>query len=273
MTPCWKVNGQHRWPVMDESLPIMLRQLRLPAFNEHHQRIAEQATANGWEYGRYLSHLCEQEIAQRYESRVRSWSREAKLPVGKSFATLDVSDLPAIIQKKVIALREQTDWVQRNENVLLIGPSGVGKSHLAAALTLHLIEQGIRAKWMSATALVQLLQQAKKSLELMGVMTRLDKYRVLVIDDIGYVRKSDSETQVLFEFIAHRYESGSLIVTSNQPFSQWDQVFPDALMTVAAIDRIIHHATILEIDKDSYRRKNRKDKPAEKPMEPPPDKK
>lgn len=259
---------------MSESLSIMLRQLRLPAFTEHHQSTGEKATQNAWDYGRYLSHLCEQEIAQRYESRVRTWSRDAKLPTGKSFATLDINYLPSAIQKKVIALREQTDWVRQNENVLLIGPSGVGKSHLAAALTLHLIEQGVRAKWMSATALVQYLQQAKKSLELMGAMTRLDKYRVLVIDDIGYVRKNDSETQVLFEFIAHRYESGSLIVTSNQPFSQWDQVFPDALMTVAAIDRIIHHATILEIDLDSFRRKNRKDKPVvEKSAEPPPDKK
>ena len=146
---------------------------------------------------RYLSHLCEQEIARCYESRVRTWSREAKLPAGKSFATLDVSALPVAIQKKVIALREQTQWVQQNGSVLLIGPSGVGKLHLAAALTLHLVEQGVRAKWMSATALVQHLQQAKKSLELMGAMTRLDKYRVLVIDDIGYVRKNDSETQVL----------------------------------------------------------------------------
>ena len=89
-------------------------------------------------------------------------------------------------------------------------------------------------------------------------MTRLDKYRVLIIDDIGYVRKTDSETQVLFEFIAHRYESGSLIITSNQPFSQWDQIFPDTIMTIAAIDRIIHHATIIEIDSESYRRKSQK---------------
>ena len=141
---------------------------------------------------------------------------------------------------------------------LFVGPSGVGKSHIAAALGLHLIEQGIRVKWLQATALVQLLQQAKKDLDLMTAMSRLDKYRVLVIDDIGYVKKTDSETHVLFEFIAHRYESGSLIITSNQPFSHWDQIFPDTLMTVAAIDRIIHHATIVEIDGVSYRKKHQK---------------
>ncbi len=142
--------------------------------------------------------------------------------------------------------------------MLLIGPSGVGKSHIAAALGHFLIEQGIRVKWIAATALVQLLQQAKQELDLMGAMTKLDKYRVMIIDDIGYVKKTDSETQVLFEFIAHRYESGSLIITSNQPFSHWDQIFPDTLMTVAAIDRIIHHATIVEIDADSYRKKHQK---------------
>ena len=130
--------------------------------------------------------------------------------------------------------------------------------NVAAALALQLIEQGIRTKWMSATALVQHLQAAKQELDLLTAMTRFDKYRTLVLDDIGYVRKTDAETQVLFEFIAHRYESGSLIVTSNQPFSQWDQIFPDSLMTVAAIDRIIHHATIIEIDAESFRRKNQK---------------
>lgn len=134
----------------------------------------------------------------------------------------------------------------------------MGKSHAAAALGLHLIEQGTCVKWIPATALVQLLQQAKKELDLMAVMTKLDKYRVLIIDDIGYVKQTDSETQVLFEFIAHRYESGSLIITSNQPFSHWDQIFPDTIMTVAAIDRIIHHATIIEIDSESYRRKNQR---------------
>lgn len=245
---------------MDKALPVMLRSLRLPAFVEHHAEFAATATDKAWGYEHYLAKLAEQEMARRYESRIAKWNREAKLPAGKSFEALEIKSLPAAVQKQVIALRDSSQWALRAENVLLIGPSGVGKSHIAAALAQQLIEQGVRARWMSATALVQHLQLARQELDLMTAMTRFDKYRVMIIDDIGYVRKTDAETQVLFEFIAHRYESGSLIVTSNQPFSQWDQIFPDALMTVAAIDRIIHHATIIEIDTESYRRKEQKQK-------------
>jgi DNA replication protein DnaC len=241
-----------------EALPIMLKALRLPAFGQHYKDYQEQATEQSWGYDQYLSQLCEQEVAQRFQSRIHNWTKEAKLPRGKSFATLAINELPLAIQKKVIGLRDNTAWALQADNVLLIGPSGVGKSHIAAALGMHLIEQGVRVKWLQATALVQLLQQARQELDLMAVMSKLDKYRVLIIDDIGYVKKTDSETQVLFEFIAHRYESGSLIVTSNQPFSHWDQIFPDTLMTVAAIDRIIHHATIVEIDGESYRKKHQK---------------
>jgi DNA replication protein DnaC len=243
---------------VSEALPVMLKALRLPAFGQHYQDYQEQATEQSWGYDQYLAQLCEQEVARRYQTRIHNWTKEAKLPRGKSFATLTINELPKAIQKKVIGLRDNTEWALRADNVLLIGPSGVGKSHIAAALGLHLIEQGVRVKWLQATALLQLLQQARQELDLMGVMSKLDKYRVLIIDDIGYVKKTDSETQVLFEFIAHRYESGSLIITSNQPFSHWDQIFPDTLMTVAAIDRIIHHATIVEIDGESYRRKHQK---------------
>ena len=243
---------------MDNALPTLLKELRLPAFADHHHEFEQQATKHAWSYAQYLANLCEQEVARRYQSRISKWTHEAKLPSGKSFETLLIDQLPEPVQKKVVALRENSQWALQADNVLLIGPSGVGKSHIAAALALQLIEQGIRTKWMSATALVQHLQAAKQELDLLTAMTRFDKYRTLVLDDIGYVRKTDAETQVLFEFIAYRYESGSLIVTSNQPFSQWDQIFPDSLMTVAAIDRIIHHATIIEIDAESFRRKNQK---------------
>lgn len=241
----------------EASLPILLKELRLPAFAEYHASYQREAVEHSWSHSRYLSALCEQETARRFQVRITNWTKEARLPKGKSFATLKLTELPDSVQKSVIHLHDQTQWATQADNVLLIGPSGVGKSHIAAALALRLIEQGIRTKWLSATELVQQLQQAKNNLELMAAMLRLDKYRVLVLDDIGYVKKTDMETQVLFEFIAHRYESGSLIITSNQPFSQWDQIFPDNMMTVAAIDRIIHHASIIEIDAESYRRKNR----------------
>jgi len=241
---------------MPETIDLLLKQLRLPTFIRHYQQHQEQALEKGYGHVRYLSGLCEQEVADRYQKRVQKWTREAGLPAGKSFANLNQAELSAAVQQQIAALKEQSDWAHRAGNVLLIGPSGGGKSHIAAAIASQLIEQNVRVKWFSAVALVQSLQQAKRDLDLMTAMTRLDKYQVLIVDDIGYVKKTDAETQVLFEFIAHRYESGSLIITSNQPFSQWDHIFPDTMMTVAAIDRIIHHATIIEIEGESYRKKH-----------------
>jgi len=237
------------------SLEIMLRDLRLTAFNQHLEEYQRQAIEKSWSYTDFLSKLCEQELARRFQTRIANWTREAKLPAGKSFATLKLAEFSNTLRQLVLQLKDDHQWALQADNILLIGASGVGKSHLAAALGHHLIERGVRVKWLAATDLVQQLQQAKKELALMTCMTRMDKYRVMIIDDIGYVKKTDGETQVLFEFIAHRYESGSLIITSNQPFSQWDQIFPDTLMTVAAVDRIIHHAHIIEIEGESYRKK------------------
>ena len=203
---------------MPEAIDLLLKELKLPVFIRHYQRHQEQAIEKGYGHVRYLSGLCEQEIADRYQKRVQKWTREAKLPAGKSFANLDLAELSASVQRQIIALKDQADWAHRADNVLLIGPSGVGKSHMAAAIACQLIEQNVRVKWFSAVALVQSLQLAKRDLDLMTAMTRLDKYQALVIDDIGYVKKTDAETQVLFEFIAHRYESGSLIITSNRTF-------------------------------------------------------
>lgn len=180
--------------------------------------------------------------------------REAKLPTNKTFTALNLSKFSKPNQASLAKLQQDMDWAQNADNVLLLGPSGTGKTHIANALGHRLIEQGVRCKLFPAIALVQHLQQAKRDLDLMTAMTRLDKYRVIIIDDIGYVKKTDAETHVLFEFIAHRYESGSLIITANQPFSEWDHIFPDSMMTVAAIDRLIHHATIIELEGESYRK-------------------
>lgn len=147
-------------------------------------------------------------------------------------------------------------WLERAENCLLFGPSGAGKTHVAIGVARAVIEQGKRAKFFSATSLVQQLQQAKLQLVLPAMLKRLDRYDLLVIDDLGYVKKSEAETSVLFELIAYRYERKSLLVTANQPFSQWNAIFADDMMTVAAVDRLVHHALIVEIHSESYRKRS-----------------
>ena len=150
-------------------------------------------------------------------------------------------------------LADDPAWLERAENCLIFGPSGVGKTHVAAGLARATVERGKRAKFFAATTLVQQLQQAKLQLQLPATLKKLDRFDLLVIDDLGYVKKSEAETSVLFELIAHRYERKSLLVTANQPFSQWDAIFADAMMTVAAVDRLVHHAVIIEIQAPSFR--------------------
>jgi len=150
-------------------------------------------------------------------------------------------------------LAEDSGWLTRAENLLLFGASGVGKTHLAIGVSRRMVELGKRVKFFSALALVQQLQQAKLQLQLQSMLKKLDRFDLLLIDDIGYVKKSEAETSVLFELIAHRYERRSLIITANQPFSQWDAIFTDSMMTVAAVDRLVHHALIVEIQTQSYR--------------------
>lgn len=253
---------------MSDQIELLLKSLRLPTFVQHYQRLLDEANEQHWSYLDYLRALCEYELSDRYQRRVRNWTREAQLPEGKTFASLQFGDLTKKDRQPVKQLMQNREWWHRSENVVLIGASGVGKSHIAASLGHQLIEQNVRCKMFPAVALVQELQKAKENLELMIYMTRLDKYRVVIIDDIGYVKKTDAETQVLFEFIAHRYESGSLVITANQPFSEWDSIFPDNIMTVAAVDRLVHHATIIKLDGDSFRRKEQQSKKSTKQNRP-----
>ncbi len=149
---------------------------------------------------------------------------------------------------------DTTGWLDSASNLLIFGVSGIGKTHVCSALGRSMIELGKRVKFLPATILVQQLQQAKSQLQLPAFLVKLDRYDLLILDDLGYVKKSETETSVLFELIAHRYERKSLLITANQPFSQWDSIFTDSMMTVAAIDRLIHHATIFEMQGESFRK-------------------
>ena len=146
-------------------------------------------------------------------------------------------------------------WLDQGANILLFGPPGGGKSHLAAALGLALVHNGRRVLFMRTTDLVQRLQVARRELVLEAAIAKLDKYQLLILDDIAYVTKDQAETSVLFELIATRYERRSLLITANQPFGEWGKIFSEQAMTLAAIDRLVHHATILEMNVESYRRK------------------
>ena len=241
--------------VQTATLPLMLKQLRLSSIARHWQAFLDKAERNGWDGAQYSSALCEQELAERYSRRIARYSKESHLPVGKSLASFDFAQVPGLAREQLEVLAGSSDWTRQARNVLLFGPSGVGKTHLAAAIGHGLTTQSVRVRHFATTSLVQQLQLARTQLRLEDALQKLDQYAALILDDFGYVKKSEQETQVLFELIAHRYETGSLIITSNQPFAEWDRIFPDQMMTVAAVDRLVHHATIIEVSSDSYRRK------------------
>jgi DNA replication protein DnaC len=236
-------------------LPVMLNALRLPTIGRVWQEVGARADREGWGSARFLAALCEHELADRQARRIARHMAESGLPQGKSFATFDFAAVPTIRKAHVMALAEGDAWLEQGANILLFGPSGTGKSHLAAALGTALVDKGKRVLFSRTTDLVQKLQAARRDLALPGTLAKLDRFDCLVLDDLGYVRKDQAETTVLFELIAERYERKSLITTCNQPFSAWNEIFPNPAMTVAAIDRLVHHATVLELNTESYRRR------------------
>lgn len=242
------------------TLPLLLKQLRLPSMFNSWEEYAKKAEDGHWTYPAYLTALSDLEATTRYNTKLNRYIKESRLPPGKSIDTFNFKATPSINSAQIKALCETPEWARRAENVVILGPSGVGKTHLAASIGYSLIAHGMRVFFTSATALVQKLQLARKEYRLPNVLEKLGRYDAIILDDLAYVKKNEMETSVLFELISQRYETSSVIITANQPFSEWDEIFPDSMMAVAAVDRLIHHATVINIKSESYRKRQVQEK-------------
>ena len=238
-----------------QRLTLILHDLRLPAIKQIWPDIAARADKEGWPAARFLAALAEHEIAERDRRRIERHLKEAKLPPGKTLDSFAFDAVPMISKAQVMAICAGDGWLEQGANLILFGPPGGGKSHLAAAIGLALIENGWRVLFARTSDLVQKLQVARRELGLEAAIARLDKYHLLILDDLAYVTKDQAETSVLFELISARYEQRSTLITANQPFGEWNRIFPDPAMTLAAVDRLVHHATIFEMNVESYRRR------------------
>ena len=239
---------------------LLLNELRLPGIKLMWAKLAEQSDKEGWPAARFLAAIAEHEMVDRGRRRMERHLSEARLPVGKTLATFDFDSVPMVSKAQVMALASGDEWLAKGANILLFGPPGGGKSHLSSALGLALIENGRRVFFARTTDLMQRLQIARREFGLESAIAKLDRYDLLILDDLAYVTKDQAETSVLFELIAARYERRSMLITANQPFGEWGKIFPDQAMTLAAIDRLVHHATILEMNVESYRRREALDR-------------
>jgi DNA replication protein DnaC len=230
----------------------LLRELHLPTFRECFEELARRAVQETASYEQYLLELAERECQARWAKRIERLLRDSRLPLEKDLASFDMGRLPAKVSRQVRTLLEGS-FVDRRENLLLFGKTGTGKTHLASAIAQELVRNSGRTvtSWKGAL-LVQELLVAKRDLKLSRVLKRFCKYEVLLIDDIGYVQQNREEMAVLFTLLAERYERGTVMLTSNLPFSKWEAIFKDP-MTAAAIDRLVHHSVILELNIPSYR--------------------
>lgn len=235
-----------------ESLALLMRTLKLPAFARYSGEVASNAEKEGWTFQQYLLHLAGLEVEERRRRRIERNLNDSELPREKTLATLDRSRIPAKVQKTLPTLCEGS-FVERGENLLAFGLPGRGKTHLACAIGHELIQRGYRVFFTATFALVQRLLVAKRDLVLERELARLDRFDAVILDDIGYVQQSREEMEVLFTFLSERYERRSVIITSNLVFREWDRIFKDPMTTAAAIDRLIHHAVIVEMTGTSYR--------------------
>jgi DNA replication protein DnaC len=247
---------------LKEDINEYLRELHLPAIRSCFEEKARQAEQEALSYEHYLLELVERECQERRTHRITRLLKVSNLPLEKTTENFDMKRLPVKAARQVKALMDGT-FLDRRENVLAFGNPGSGKTHLLSALGQELIRQGRRVAFSTCVRLVQELLRAKKDLRLSRAIKKLAYYEALVIDDIGYVQQSREEMEVLFTLLAERYERGSVLITSNLPFSKWEAIFKDPMTTASAIDRLVHHSVILELNIASYRMEQAKKKKTE----------
>jgi len=241
-----------------DPLAMLFRAFHLPTMAAQFEPMIQSAEAQNWGYRKLLLHLCEAEAADRQERKRQRLLRDSGLPTGKTLGNLEEKQLPAAVRRQLPTLLEG-GFVERAENLLVFGLPGRGKTHFLGALGRELIlRQACPIYFTSTFKLVQQLLVAKRDLRLDGLLKKLDRFAAVILDDLGYVQQSREEMEVLFTFLAARYERRSVWVSSNLVFSKWDQIFKDPMTTMAAVDRLVHHAIILEFTGESRRVKRDK---------------
>jgi DNA replication protein DnaC len=235
-----------------EKLLHYLKELCLPSLRKRFAEEARRAERETLSYEQYLLDLVRTECEERRAKRIDRLLRESRLLTSKDLTSFDLKRLPAKVARQYQTLLDGS-FVERRENVLIFGGTGTGKTHALCALGQELVRAGRRVYFRPCSLLVQELLAAKRDLRLNKVLRQLSRHEALIIDDIGYVQQSREEMEVLFTLLAERYERGSVLLTSNLPFSKWESIFKDAMTTAAAIDRLVHHSVILELNLPSYR--------------------
>jgi DNA replication protein DnaC len=231
-----------------------LKALKLPTFLREYDKLARQCAAEGVDHTGYLLRLAELELLDRERRLVERRIRQARFPATKSLDSFDFAAIPALNKLLVLELA-RCGYIERRENVIALGPSGTGKTHVALGLGLAACQRGLSVGFTTAAALVHELLEARDERRLLRLQRQLEAYRLLIVDELGYVPLSPTGAELLFETFSRRYERGAVIVTSNLPFDEWTGVFGAERLTGALLDRLTHHVHILELNGESYRLK------------------